>query len=290
MKNAKNTVKKQQTIRSKTAPVQSLNGVESAKDLGLASVNNLTRGRYIKPDFKKDTDMSIWKDLPSELGQKVVSDKHVKYFKDKKEKAEQFEVLRLASQLIDPRNPETQDFAYAVFPDLFNVPEQTFRDHVGMQLAIRAMIRAGRVNGAEDIQLVYRVICTDFVFPISPLWDYEGVVLGSISGNAQTQALLQNMKSAEGYGLFNPYKYTTNGTQDLAQMEIKIALLQRLFPNLRNRPKSEVKTFINQLQARYSDIQKLNFGMLEGIGGVGVPNVYVNPDTKDQYKKLIAQQ
>lgn len=287
MKKASSVVNKQMNIRKKTAPTQNLDSHAYTKDSGVVDVDNMLRGRYIKPNIKKDTEMNIWQNLPSEVGTKVVTDKHVKYFKQKKDEAEKFELLRLASQLIDPRNPETQEFAYAVFPDLYNVPEQTFRDDMAIQLAVRSMVRAGRVNGAEDIALIYRLIASDYVFDITPLWDYEGTITARLNDNN-----VEYFKQKNGYGLFNPYPYLFDESEKKSDqnLNIKIALLQRVFPNLRNRKKEDVMKFIQELQIRYNQIQLDTFGVKMKTTGEGTDDqlqaLDAWPNTKDQFSKL----
>lgn len=276
---AEKTNKTQKGLDNSLRPAQRLEGLDQSVYKGKTGEINpttLSYGHFTRPD-PKDEKMELWSnwDGKDTNVQKILTDEQLQYEIDKKKQIEQMNIYSLANQLIDSRRPETQDEAYRIMPELKIFPEQAFRVSLSIQLALRQMMRDGRVRGQDDIQLIYKILNADYQIPIFPLWDDGGLFLASNPDLASAigDAYKSISKQAYKKGLFNPHQYGPVGrtdpsgnsifeTQILSRLNSKIknALVTRLFPNLRNRSQDEVSRFVVNImtkQNQYTESLKM---------------------------------
>jgi hypothetical protein len=95
-------------------------------------------------------------------------------------------------------------------------------------------LRDGRIAGKDDNSLIYHIIRPDFVLPIFPAWDPEGLIVGNQQLRSEILALqYENAKS----GLFSPRNWGVQEpgrAMNVIQRTIKRMLLKRLYPGLRD--------------------------------------------------------
>ena len=100
-------------------------------------------GHFIRPNAR-DGDIAIKQQLardPTQFGVVHATDEDVSYIKSKKDEEYNYRSLRLGQYLIDPERPESQDHAFAVFPELKEYPDEYHRDNLAVQEALRTMLR-----------------------------------------------------------------------------------------------------------------------------------------------------
>ena len=117
-------------------------------------------GRFARGD-PRDTDKIIKHQLASSPGQFGVvhaTDDDVAYMKAKKDQEYNWRSLRLGQYLVHPERPETQDHAFAVFPELKEYPDEYHRDNLAVQEALRTMLRDGKLGGKEGMY-IYNYVC-----------------------------------------------------------------------------------------------------------------------------------
>lgn len=201
------------------------------------------QGRYIRPD-PRDTDMEIRRNLlkkrdgfTTEFGQMMAGPEVIDYLKDKKEQETYKNQLELASYLIDPRDPRTQEEAYKHFPELLNYPEEAFNQNVGVQMALRGILRDGKLRGAKDNALIYKICSKGYELPLYPVWDHDGALLGNTE---ITRDLAKMQADAIKRGIFNPRRYAAGSDENLPmqtlQKKLKLLILRRVYPGLRYKP------------------------------------------------------
>jgi len=208
----------------------------------------LSAGRYLPTD-PRDEKMKVREALANQQSIRnmgKISDDIVEWATKKKEGEEYMRFLKFAEFLQDPKNPRTQEDMYAIVPELRDGPDKLHRENLVLQEQLRDLHQHGRIRGREDLQLLIRVCRRDFIIPTWPLWDPNGVLLGHF---AEFKDLLNNHNKTRGY--FNPRQWAgglqTKATQpagggqvvpvppnEALQQKIKILLLVRLLPGIRN--------------------------------------------------------
>jgi hypothetical protein len=92
----------------------------------------------------------------------------------------------------------------------------------------------GTVGGQEDIALIAQIVRADYVLPMFPVWDPDGII---IADAVKASGYLQTLGAMYKQGLFNPRKWGLTAddiqTQSEIQRTIKTMILKRLFPGLR---------------------------------------------------------
>lgn len=217
-------------------------------------------GHWVRPD-PRDTEMQVRREAAkmSGIGNGAITpwgiqsapDDLGNWLMQKKEQEEYWQQLKLASYLIDSKNPATQDPVYTIFPELRDYPEQVHTQNLQVQEALRTMLRDGTVRGKEDNMLVYKLIQDDFILPMWPIWDPNGLILDQVYRsddfwNWQTKAIQR--------GFFNPRKWHTgdmSGDANYVKMQrnIKKMILKRLYPGLRDADDTTMDNFINNISA-----------------------------------------
>lgn len=211
-------------------------------------------GRYARSD-PRDTDKAIKQQLardPKQFGIVHATDEDVDYMKSKKEQEYYWRSLRLGQYLIDAERPETQDHAFAVFPELKDYPDEYHRDNLAVQEALRTMLRDGKLGGKEDHELIMHICRPDFELPIFPVWDPQGLTL---TGEGDLKTAFQNyisygLKNATQTGFFSPRKWNADaGAQQASELQqkLKIMILRRLYPGLRDKDNEEISRFLKTI-------------------------------------------
>jgi hypothetical protein len=156
--------------------------------------------------------------------------------------------LALAEKLIDAKNPETQEKAYALFPQLQSVPDEYYQEQMALQEALRTLLRDGQIRGQEDNALIARICADDFVLPMLPAWDPSGIIVGQID------AFRELMRRGYQRGLFSPRQWGSDLTQSdemKEQRKVKTLILRRLYPGLRDAPKQTLDQIIDKMSMIY---------------------------------------
>jgi hypothetical protein len=294
VQDARKTKKKQEKLQSQMIKPTRLTTVDQG---GVGGVGNparyntgtnenypteaLTMGKWIAKD-PRDTRMKNLRDLNQKGGLGTIqapTEEALSWIEDKQNQIYQQSLLRLATALIDPNNPESQERAYAIMPSLQKVPESHLKDEVAMQMSLNSILRDGVLRGPEDLQFIFHILDPNVELPLNPLWDLSGAFNDEIE--KARKAVTISLKS----GIFSPFKYgTTIAENDTdmakAQLPIKTAIVKRLFPAFRNKSTATIQDFINDISVRKTEI-------LPGeIGFVGA-NAKRQRGPFDPYKKML---
>ena len=264
---------------------QQRDGDEQRRAKGFLPTAALFTGKWVRPD-KRDTNMQIRRELikkgpqqgaggATDFGVMTVNDDLIEYLKGKKEQEENWHQLRLASYLIDPKRPETQDRAFEMFPELKEYPDQYHNDNLAIQETLRLIIRDGKLGGPEDNALIAHIIRGDYNLPVFPVWDPEGLI---IKEAVEKTGFLDLLVDYTKRGLFSPRRYGVDFTeseklQDF-QALLKIMILRRIYPGLRS-----MKMDLNNFKILMA---KLSTPAYIGAGGGVLPSQM----TEDQIKNL----
>lgn len=104
----------------------------------------------------------------------------------------------------------------------------------------------------DDNALIAHIIRSDYVLPLFPLWDPNGLL---IKEAIESKDMLDTLVQMKSQGLFNPRKWGMTDQQDGKMTEIqeklKMLILRRLYPGLRKTDDFTLKKFIT----RYSPIE-----------------------------------
>jgi len=245
------TQERSRRLQRKTLPPQVLDHTRAA----IQQKDGITENRYpqagyevghwVQPD-ERDTDMKMRTELigsstsgATPFGVMTAGQEVIDYLKAKKDQEEYWYELKLAGYLIDEKRPETQDNAFGIFPELREVPEQYHTQNLAMQEAIRTMLRDGKISGKEDNSLIAHIIREDYVLPIFPAWDPEGLIVGSETLKPE---LLKMQYLNASKGIFSPRQWGVDAqaAMDTIQKKIKIMLLKRLYPGLRDQKDDDI--------------------------------------------------
>jgi hypothetical protein len=210
-------------------------------------------GHWLQPD-PRDTDMKIRRGVaarPSTFGKLQAGQEVIDYIKDKKEREAYLTNLALAEYLIDNKNPETQEKAYAIFPELQKVPDEYYQTWLATQEALRTLLRDGQIRGKEDNALIAKICRDDFQLPELPAWDPTGIIVGKLPQFADI------MRRGYKRGIFNPRQWGLGDTvsEELKndQRRMKYLILKRLYPGLRDAGEPELKRIVEKISAVYHD-------------------------------------
>lgn len=247
-------------------------------DRGEFPTHALHYGRFIQPDPKAEF-YSDWYSLEGNggtgqgWGLKTMPPGLIEFAQRQKWKQDEFAKLSFARHLVDSRDPNSQEYAYQLVPQLRDMPEEAYEEMLGIQTALRIMLRDGKLHGKEDFELLYRILDEDFEIPLTPVWDETGQILGQSGVLAKHIAYLRTNGYQE--GLFWRYSFGPDGHRNYVkgrgdsaesqamkklQDEIKVMLVQRLIPNLRNRPRAVAEEAIKDIRMRKSTYTKALFG------------------------------
>lgn len=199
-------------------------------------------------------------------GQKITPvDMLTTHFRQKAEKNDELMRLQLARQTVDNRDPASAERAFKIFPALERVPRDYLRQQVSLQLALWELLFVGEIKGQADHDLVYAILRDDIDIPISPIWDPIGITASALqkieAGGARINFgeiylpagdIKEPRQTSFFQGLFGVD--TGNGSSQKAdfKLRVKVALLQRLYPNLRNRPYNDVMNYVRLFTKRVS--------------------------------------
>ncbi len=210
------------------------------------------KGQWTTPS-SLDTEMQARKELQTgaaaglggatEFGHMSVDGKRlIDYMHEKKDQEQHLKSLRLIEQAIDPKNPATQDHVYAIYDELITVPRQYHLNELAIQEGLREMLHHGRINGKQDNELILRILQPDFQLPVTPLWDASGKILAGIVDQQGRSAALQA-------GIFSPRHYGWDDPigASKVQLALKVMIVRRLYPGLREKSDDAVKLFISSL-------------------------------------------
>lgn len=229
-------------------------------------------GQYLPTNQDLDRRLQMWFALPSatdngnqEWGVKTQPTDMLLDYNELKNKEAQYRAeLDLAAQLIDPKDPSSQRAAFAMYPELRDIPEERSMKIAKFHVMLEAILRAGTCSSREEVQMIFVLLDPRTVIPMSPGWTQLFAL--DETGAPRTSAN-ERFKNTFAYWWFNPYYYQENtkvamvqkldakpdysliGT-DIEQGRIKVAIARRLFPALRVADEGSVIQFILNLAQR----------------------------------------
>jgi hypothetical protein len=216
-------------------------------------------GHWLRPS-QKDTDLEIRRNLilrgdeaksaNTPYGQLMVGDELIDYMKEKKIQQENLAELQLGAYLIDPQRPETQKKAYSILPELRDYPQEYHLQNVAIQEALRMMLVEGEIGGKEDLAVIRHIIRDDYMLPLFPLWDPEGIMIQSSPLGSQIARIFKDHSARMGRGLFSPRNWGVNNVEEdeflALNRSIKVMILKRLFPGLRDQPIDVIRSILKK--------------------------------------------
>jgi hypothetical protein len=225
-----------------------------ARDRNHFPIHATLKGHWTQPS-SKDTDKAIKMQLVKKaekgvngpFGQIMQSEDDISWMKEKKLQDENWAQTRLLGYLIDPLQPESQDIAYAIAPELKSYPEQVHLENLALQEALRVLLRDGKLGGKEDNALIYHILRPDFKLPLNPVWDPDGLIIKAAAGNYGIKTIDQQLAAAR--GLFSPRNWAgipkrASDQYDDLHTDIKVMILKRLYPGLRYKKADWIKQFV----------------------------------------------
>ena len=254
----------QRRIQKNTGPGVIINPEETAAitTKGLYPAVYGSGGQWTSPN-KKDTDILIRRQLLSEgkadnavtpFGLMTAGQEVIDYLKEKKEQENYYLTTQLATYLVDPQRPETQEKAFLVAPELREVPEKQHERDLAIQEALRVMLRDGQIRGPEDHLLIMEICKDQYVLPAYPLWDPQGLIIQGLNGLDRDTFYQMTVIR----GIFNPITFGTMGAPGddafkEAQRKVKAMILKRLYPGLKDKSVNDI--IANIIEKRNSPIQ-----------------------------------
>lgn len=236
-------------------------------------------GHWVTEDREDDERMAAFLGLPHNddaLGMKVMPTKDlIDYSYKKLKKAQRVQWLQLARQMIDDRDPRTQEEAAAIVPELEKTPREFLKQNVGMQMALWEMLWAGRIRGEQDLDFLFAILRDDVEIPLAPLWDPIGIFAQVLSGGDPTRTLAGTVFGTALPGnkrpsLFSKFLFgigDADPNNAEFRMNIKIAICKRVLPNLRNREDKYVQDFITDVIFRSNEFFKEKGILTDPLGG-----------------------
>lgn len=271
--NVEGTQARSKRLQRKTLPAQVLDRRRVMRENADLRARNIYpaaayhTGRWVQPS-DADTDMSIRKELISgrpdgapagstPYGVMSAGQEVIEYLKEKKDQEEYWLELQLAGYLIDSKKPESQENAIAIFPELRDVPEQNHTQNLAIQEAIRTMLRDGKIAGKEDNSLIMHMLRADYALPYYPAWDPEGIIMN----NKTIKSLIIKRQYINAQkGIFSPRQWGVHPGHELdaidsvIQKEIKLMLLRRLYPGMRDLADDDMNSIYEQFSKRLSPL------------------------------------
>jgi hypothetical protein len=205
-------------------------------------------GRFMPKDKEFDTYLKARRELVDQsdkaaagktpYGVLTVGDDVIHGIMRKKETEEYMRFLGLGEALIDPDDPRTYERAYAILPELREVPDAWFKEQLALCIALRTLLMQGEIKGPDDHALVLRICHPDFLLPITPLWDPSGMVIKKLAESKDTFDALVKLWSNKDIekGYFSPRNFGHSLGDDAVlkiQHEIKKAIVNRLYPGVK---------------------------------------------------------
>jgi hypothetical protein len=269
---ARAAVEGQRKIQKRFAPAQYLDPNEIQRERTIQArdgtgpvdyfpIHSTFRGQYIRGD-KKDDDLEFKEQLLetgkvkgqgalaggqlpgfTKWGMLTLDKDTEQALKDKKYQEENMYLLALGAQQIDPKNPMTQEHVFEMLPELKTYPDEFHMQEVAVQEALRGMLRAGKIGGKTDLQLIATVIRDDFELPLHALWDPDGMIMRqAVDAKTPAEAYVEANKRA----IFNPFKFAVQdgGNAKELQRKVKRMILRRLFANLKDAGDNELNKWI----------------------------------------------
>jgi hypothetical protein len=249
-------------------------------------------GQFLPVDSDFDRKMLTWLTLPSDEGMTAAqraafgnvsfgskqqpTQLLMDWSEEKYQQAQYRGILDLAAMLIDPTDPRSQEKAFALYPELREIPEQRSLKIMKMHMMMEAIIRSGTITSREENEFIYQLLDPKSIIPVLPPWveivsrtygtggglDVTGTISavpGSLTGlGAGVQASMSVLQfrngNSDAYGLFNPWFYSLkpqDGEMDAdPQLRLKFLIMRRLYPALR---KAESNTeLLNVLKKLYN--------------------------------------
>lgn len=241
---------------------------------GQITFTDFTRGRWTRPD-KYDTRFRTRLELGNEsaLGYQTVGQEDLDYLERKKAQGTFIDLTNLASYLIDPNEPMTQERAYGIFPELETYPDELFQEELSIQMVLRELLKTGMLKGKQDHELIFRIIQPDYKLPIFPLWDPTGEISKQLALSADWRMLYGEMSEGVFAGIFNPRKWQSienaydgrEAADQRIQFVIKTMILCRLYPGIRK----IVLPLMKQNKIAVKDTE----GWMSGLRANGASNI-----------------
>ncbi len=199
------------------------------------------RGKWVKSNPAVDDELALREEYQNlgkkPFGELIADTKLFDALQDKKSKEEYLQYLKLGQQLVDPKDPLSQQRAFQVVPELKSVPEEQFDEDLAMQEWIRLLLRDGASIGPEDHKRLLALMQPDVIIPTSPVWDLDG----SFTKLAGWSGILSfgdtKIPFISGEVIFRPTSWAINtkklNTYTMNLIPVKVALLRRVYPGCR---------------------------------------------------------
>lgn len=210
------------------------------------------RGKFASSNIEYDTKLQMRQELikqgaalnPGNAGMATpygpmpaIDEKLLDYFKQKKDTEDWIRTLRMAELLADPRDPTSTRHMYTLFPELESIPQQEYAQRMFLNARIRELVRQGRPETKDDLQLLIFVLRDDFEFDEFPAWDPEGAITHDIEPWASF-----NRKAWE-RSRWNPRAYaveTDTSAKQARNRKCKYNIMRRCFKGLSDAPIAEL--------------------------------------------------
>ncbi len=204
--------------------------------------------------------------------------------------------------IADPERPETLEDVKHIVPELIDLPDKMHKESVGVQVRIRQLLFGNKIHGEDDHKFVFALCRYDTMLPFWPLWDPQGILIKQVLAQVKNDAgkslnyesLLYNavglrsqsdiMNEAKQRGIWNPIRWAVNysdanwgtdsskeGNNSSArfQLYLKMAILRKLYKNLKDWDNAKLQNFITEKKSVVTD-QKTEdspFGLLDWAQG-----------------------
>lgn len=250
-----------------------------------------TKGQYLPRNEEMDRRLAAWFSLPeggsqSEDGQVMnwgqktqPTELLLDYAESKYAQAEYRALLDLGSLLIDPTDPRSQEQAFAIMPEMRDVPRERSVKIYKMHFMLEAILRTGTITSQEELFFIYQLLNPKSQIPLLPTWmelvtssysdnpagDLRATVLLTNDGSPMNEdnATLKGRQYRNGnttpYSIFDPWTHTLApqaGDKAMdAQLRIKFVIMRRLFPAIRKADASDgyLEKLLNTIYDRNQD-------------------------------------
>ena len=112
------------------------------------------------------------------------------------------------------------------------------------------MLRDGKLGGKEDHELIMHMMRADFMLPVYPLWDPEGLILGEDADIRRSLTDYMNQRHLPGVasGFFSPRTWgSKEQVENQLQTRLKLMILRRLYPGLRTTKDEEIMRLLKSV-------------------------------------------
>ena len=297
--NVQGSTQRASQMESKTRQGQILNpaGLMGGQSGAEVYPHSLHNAQWLRTDHRRDRILELKKELAAsgKNGQVSITDEDLNYLASKEDELQNLNHLQLASFLIDPKRPETQEYAEEIYSELRDYPEAQAANNLVLQEALRVMLTRGRVSGKEDNALIAHILRDDVQLPVSPLWDAVGVLQSAATASKINLAeLISGNAKRSTRGMFNPKGLFGRPTDEKMtaemrnlQRQIKHKIVQRLYPGMEKYAvdSAVMHQFYNQ-SSPFNTVTKTN-NLISGTGEPGYPKykdflgtTLINPATQ----------